>query len=160
MSAPDMQNATITVHRTMGRSLQVFALAFVIVLGVVAVRIPHWIPKLCAAICALVALGLLFFRETHIDLRRKVATEITRLLGFIQMGNRERPFAEFQAVHCFCHGSSDGVATWVVALRPRRGHEIWLRQFSTGASEDCPAARDFAQDLSDATGLELQQDAT
>lgn len=138
---------TITVHRTMGRGLQIFALVFVVVLGAVAIQIPHWMPRVWAFICALIGLNLLFFRETQIDIERRVATEVTKFLGFIQVSQRERAFSDFQAVRCFRKSSDAAGVTWYVALVPGRGHEIWVRQFTTGAGEDCPTAQDFARDL-------------
>jgi hypothetical protein len=144
----------------MSPRLQVFALVFVIILGTVAAQFPHWLARTWSVLCGIMAVGLLFFRETHIDIERRIATEVTRLLGIIPLPVRERAFAEFQAIRCFCHSSSDISDTWVVALRPRRGHETWVRKFSTGVGDDCPAARDFAHELSATTGLELLEDAS
>ena len=153
------EQSPIKVHPVMSRNLQVLALVVAISLTVAGAQFPDWGAWVCSVICGIVALGLLFFRETHIDIERRVATEVTRFLGFIPFTRSEHAFTEFQAVRCFRHSSDDNADTWVVALQPSRGYEIWLRKFSTPLGEDCPAAREFAHEISTDTGLELREDA-
>jgi hypothetical protein len=150
--------AALQTHRVISRGLQVFALLLCVTLTAVAIRIPHWLPQMSAVITGVLAFLLLFFRETQIDIERGTVIEVCRILGVIPISRRERSMREYSGISCRCssgvtHDISD---TWMVALHPRSGRPIDIRQFSgpTG-SEDCPEARAFARQLSRNTGLEL-----
>ena len=149
---------TITTHRAISRGVQIFGLALCVALTFVAIRIPHWIPRISAVFTGGVALLLLFFRETQIDVRRSTVVEVCRILGVIPFSRRERTMREYSGISCQCSSgvTNDISDTWTVALHPRSGRAVEVRQFSvpTG-SEDCPEARSFARELSRETGLEL-----
>ena len=148
----------IQTHRVISRGLQVFALVLCVTLTIVAIRIPHWLPQMSAVITGCLALAFLFFRETQIDIQRGTVIEVCRILGVIPISRRARAMREYAGISCRCssgvtHDISD---TWMVALHPRSGRPIDIRQFSVSTgSKDCPEARAFARELSRDTGLEL-----
>jgi hypothetical protein len=150
--------SAITTHRVISRGLQLFGLGLCVVLTGIAIRIPHWIPRVTSFITGGLALLLLFFRETHIDVQRGVVVEVCRVLGLIPFFQRTRPIQEYAGISCYCSsGVTDDISdTWMVALSPRRGRPVEVRQFSvTTGSGDCPEARAFARALSKETGLGL-----
>jgi hypothetical protein len=154
---------TIQTHRVISRGLQVFALLLCVMLTVVAIRIPHWIPRASACLTGGLALLFLLFRETQIDIQRCTVVEVCRILGVIPISRKERTMREYSGISCHCSSgvTNDISDTWMVALHPRSGRPIDVRQFSapTG-SKDCPEARAFARELSRDTGLELIEDET
>ena len=150
--------SAITTHRVISRGVQIFGLALCVTLTVVAIRIPHWIPRIASIFTGVVAIALLFFRETRIDIQRRVVVEVCRVLGVIPFSQRERAMQEYAGISCYCSSGvgNDISDTWMVALHPRSGRPVDVRQFSvTSGSEDCPEARAFARELSRETGLEL-----
>jgi hypothetical protein len=133
-------------------------LALCVALTVVTIRIPHWIPRIASFFTGVIALLLLFFRETRIDIQRGVVVEVCRFLGVIPFSQRERTMQEYAGISCHCSSgvTNDISDTWTVALHPRSGRAVEVRQFSMATgSEDCPDARAFARELSRETGLEL-----
>jgi len=152
------RESAITTHRVISRGVQIFGLVGCVALTVVGAGIPGWIPRLASIFTGVVALLLLFFRETRIDVQRRVVVEVCRVVGVIPFSRRERSMQEYAGISCYAssgvtHDISD---TWTVALHPPSGRAVEVRQFSvTTGSEDCPEARAFARELSRETGLEL-----
>lgn len=147
-----------TAHRVISRGVQVFGLVLCATLTIVAIRIPHWIPRIASFFTGVVALLLLFFRETQIDVQRGVVVEVCRFLGVIPFSRRVRAMREYAGISCHCSSgvTNDISDTWTVALHPRSGRALVVRQFPvTTGSADCPEARAFARELSRETGLEL-----
>jgi hypothetical protein len=148
----------VTTHRVISRGVQIFGLVLCVALTVVAARIPDWIPRIASIFTGLVALLLLFFRETRVDVQRRVVVEVCRVLGIIPFSKRERAMQEYAGISCYCSSgvTNDISDTWTVALHPHSGRAVEVRQFSvTSGSEDCPEARAFARELSRETGLEM-----
>ena len=148
----------ITTHRVIGRGVQVFGLVLCMTLTIVAIRIPHWIPRIASVFTGVVALLLLFFRETQIDIQHGVVIEVCRILGVIPISKRVRAMQEYAGISCHCSSgvTNDISDTWTVELHHRSRRAVTLRQFSvTTGNEDCPEARAFARELSRETGLEL-----
>ena len=145
-------------HRVISPGLQIFGLAICVALTVVAIRIPHWIAHLSAVFTGGIALFLLFFRETQIDVQRSTVAEVYRILGVIPFFRRERTMREYSGISCYCSSgvTNDISDTWTVALLSKSGRAVEVRQFSvpTG-SRDCADARAFARELSRESGLEL-----
>lgn len=149
---------TITTHRVISCGIQTFGLVLCIVLTVVASRIPGWIPRVMSIVTGIVALLLLFFHETRIDIRKGIVTEVCKLLRFVSVWQRQREFNQFRgiAVYCSSDGESDDISsTWQVALQPHLGSSIDIRQFSSPPGKESPNAQAFARELSHATGLEV-----
>ncbi|EEF60619.1 hypothetical protein [Pedosphaera parvula] len=148
----------LKTYRVISPGVQIFGLALCVALTAVAIRIPDWIPRICGFFTGFVALLLLFFRETRIDIQRGVVVEVCRILGVIPFSRRERRMQEYAGISCHCSSgvTNDISDTWTVALHPRSGRAVALCQFSvTTGSKDCPKARAFACELSRETGLEL-----
>jgi hypothetical protein len=72
----------------MNRGLQVLGLVVAITLAFVAAQIAHPVAKVSSVLCGAIALGLLFFRETHISFEKRVITEVTRFLSIVPITRR------------------------------------------------------------------------
>lgn len=150
--------STITTHRVISRGVQICGLVLCVALTVVAIRIPHWIPRISAVLTGGVALLLLFFRETQIDVQHSTVVEVCLILGVIPFSRRERTMREYSGISCHCSsGATNDISdTWTVALHPHSGRAVEVRQFCVPtANEDYPEARVLARELSRETGLEL-----
>ena len=146
---------TIKVHRLVGRSFQAFALIFLIVLGAVAARIDHWMPRAFSFVCGVFAISAAFFLETHIDIQRGSIVRVARLFGLIPVWRHHWPVGEFVGIQCYCSSGDEISDTWMVTLQPRSGRAIDVKQFSVPTGENCAKAREFAGELSRLTGLEI-----
>lgn len=141
--------------------LQISALVLCWTLTIVAMRIPDWMAIVAGLITGCLAIAFLFFQEIHIDFQQGVITDVRRLLGILPVWQRRRTKEEFAGIKCYCASgvTNDISDRWVVALHPRSGRAIDVRQFSvvTG-SATCPEAQAFARELSRLTALEVIDD--
>lgn len=115
-----------------------------------------WLAGTLSVVCGLVALLLMFYKEVRIDPTGGVVTVTTRLFGLLRVRQRARRLSEFKAICPYVsdEGEGGGQTTWAVALDPKAGYPLDLQYFSG------PTARleadEFAQELGEATGLEVK----
>jgi hypothetical protein len=108
-----------------------------------------------------VAIALLFFPETQIDVERGAIVEVVRFLGIWTVRQRHRSKEEFAGIKCYCLRTEDDESSseWMVELHPKSGRPRCIRQFfGPRGSVDCPEAQAFARELSQVTGLEVLSD--
>jgi hypothetical protein len=127
-------------------------IAFVLAIG--AGCIDYWVLRVCSVMCAALAVCLLFFPEIQIDPFRGRVVKVDRFLGILPVLQRERLITDFEGIHCHARGGAEDT-TWLVALHPRTGRDVIVRQFSAPADHDCLEAREFARELSSLTGLKV-----
>lgn len=139
----------------MMRRTQVICLVIAIILCVGTARSDDWMPRVFSILTGVLAVCLLFFPETQIDLGRRQVIRVVRLLGVILVSRRERPLSDFEGVRCYLQSNTDTMDNWLVTLRPHEGRDVIFRQFSVSSGQECPEAKAFAQELSNWTGLKL-----